>query len=206
MKKDSTTEEKIKEAARQVFLTKGFAGCSSREIAKAAGENVALVNYYFRSKQQLFKLIFEAAMEDFILSMIQVFSSERSLIEKMRIFIEHEYAFLAKHPELPSFIVNEMNREDGCNIDHHATFQKVAQTGIFNECLIAQNEGRMRKVSLPTIPILIMSNCHYPIMAKNLFQTLHDLTDEQYVEILVEHQKNVTEMLIEYLFPTNENK
>jgi AcrR family transcriptional regulator len=79
MKKDQSTEEKIKEAARTVFLTKGFEGCSSREIAKAAGMNVALVNYYFRSKSQLFELIFKAALEDFMLSMIQVFSSDQSL-------------------------------------------------------------------------------------------------------------------------------
>ncbi len=205
MKKDATTEEKIKEAARQVFLAKGFAGCSSREIAKAAGENVALVNYYFRSKEQLFKIIFEAAMEDFILSMIQVFSSELTLEEKMRIFIEREYAFLEKHPELPSFIVNEMNREDGCNIDHHSLFQKVAETGIFEQCIQAQQEGKMRKIGLPSIPILIMSNCQYPIMAKNLFKNLHDLTDDQYMEILEDHRKLVTDMLVNYLFPKSDN-
>jgi AcrR family transcriptional regulator len=205
MKKDATTEEKIKEAARQVFLAKGFAGCSSREIAKAAGENVALVNYYFRSKEQLFKIIFEAAMQDFVHSMTQVFSSDLTLEEKMRIFIEREYAFLEKHQELPSFIVNEMNREDGCNIDHNALFQKVAETGIFQECLQAQSEGKMRKIGLPSIPILIMSNCQYPIMAKNLFKTLHKVNDEQYLEILEDHKKLVTDMLVNYLFPKSEH-
>ena len=54
MCKTSSTEEKIKEAAKRVFLGKGFSGCTSREIAKEAGMNVALVNYYFRSKNQLF--------------------------------------------------------------------------------------------------------------------------------------------------------
>ena len=93
MKKDTTTEEKIKEAARTVFLTKGFEGCSSREIAKAAGMNVALVNYYFRSKSQLFQLIFKAAMEDFMESMIYVFNTDQPLEDKMRIFIEREYDF-----------------------------------------------------------------------------------------------------------------
>ncbi len=205
MKKDATTEEKIKVAARQVFLAKGFAGCSSREIAKAAGEKVALVNYYFRSKEQLFKIIFEAALEDFILSMIQVFSSDLALEEKMKIFIEREYAFLEKHPELPSFIVNEMNREDGCNIDHHSLFQKVSETGIFLECLEAQKEGRMRKIGLQSIPILIMSNCQYPIMAKNLFKHLQSLSDEQYKEILEDHKKLVSDMLVNYLFPKTLN-
>ena len=37
---DISTEEKIKQAAKEVFISKGFEGCSSREIAKAAGYKV----------------------------------------------------------------------------------------------------------------------------------------------------------------------
>lgn len=203
MKKDATTEEKIREAARQVFLAKGFDGCTSREIAKAAGENVALVNYYFRSKSQLFRIVFEAAMEDFVMSMISVFSSNRSLQDKMSIFIEKEYEFLEKHPELPNFILNEMNREDGCAIDHNALFEKVAATGIFEECIRAQKEGKMRQISIPSIPILIMSNCHYPVMARNLMKSLHGMTDEQYTENLKVHREHVKTMLVDFLFSKN---
>jgi AcrR family transcriptional regulator len=204
MKKDATTEEKIKAAAKEVFLAKGFAGCSSREIAKAAGENVALVNYYFRSKGQLFELIFKAAMEDFLLSMIHVFNSEQSLEQKMRIFIEREFEFLSKHPELPSFIINEMNREEGCAAGEHTIhFEKIAETGIFNECVKAQLDGTMREINLISVTMLIMSNCQYPIMAKNLMKNIHQLTDEEYALQLKTHQSHVTEMLVNYLFPKN---
>lgn len=202
MKKDTTTEEKIKEAARTVFLTKGFEGCSSREIAKAAGMNVALVNYYFRSKSQLFQLIFKAAMEDFMESMIYVFSTDQPLEDKMRIFIEREFDFLSKHPELPNFIINEMNREDACSSNEHsAILEKIAETGIFNDCQKAQAEGKMRKMNLISLTLLVMSNCQYPVMAKNLMQSIHQLTKEEYDEQIVLHKGYVTEMLVQYLFP-----
>ena len=204
MKKDATTEEKIKAAAKEVFLAKGFAGCSSREIAKAAGENVALVNYYFRSKGQLFELIFKSAMEDFLLSMIHVFNSEQSLEQKMRIFIEREFEFLTKHPELPSFIINEMNREEGYAAGEHTIhFEKIAETGIFNECIKAQKEGTMREINLISMTMLIMSNCQYHTMAKNLMKNIHQLNDEEYALQLKSHQSHVTEMLVNYLFPKN---
>ena len=149
MKKDTTTEEKIKEAARTVFLTKGFEGCSSREIAKAAGMNVALVNYYFRSKSQLFQLIFKAAMEDFMESMIYVFSTDQPLEDKMRIFIEREFDFLAKHPELPNFIINEMNREEACSSNEHSEIlEKIAETGIFNDCQKALGSDYLKEWSI----------------------------------------------------------
>lgn len=201
MKKDTTTEEKIKEAARQVFLSKGFSGCSSREIAKAAGMNVALVNYYFRSKGQLFELIFRAAMEDFMLSMVQVFGTDQTLVDKLRIFIDREYDFLSKHPELPNFVISEMNREEGCSVDHSFLMHKIAETGIFNELMIAQKEGKMREMSLISITLLIMSNCQYPVMAKNLMQNIHGLSDAEYADHLLLHKRYVTEMLIEFLFP-----
>lgn len=203
MKKDTSTEEKIKEAARTVFLTKGFDGCSSREIAKAAGMNVALVNYYFRSKSQLFALIFKAAMEDFILSMIQVFNTDQPLEEKMRIYIEKEYEFLEKHPDLPNFVITEMKREDGCSFENHELFQKISETGIFTECMKAQEAGTMRKLSLLNITLLILSNCQYPIMAKNLMCSIHNISEETYADQLKTHKNLVTEMLIEYLFPKN---
>lgn len=201
MNKDTSTEEKIKEAAKNVFLSKGFEGCTSREIAKAAGMNVALVNYYFRSKGQLFEIIFKAAMEDFMLSMIQVFKTNQTLQEKVRIFIDREYEFLAKHPELPNFIINEMNREEGCSNQHNELFEKIVETGIFNECDKAQAEGKMRKMNLISITLLIMSNCQYPTMAKNLMQSIHTLNEKEYCEHLLQHKTHVTEMLLSYLFP-----
>ena len=54
---DSTTEEKIKEAARIVFHQKGFAATRTRDIAEEANINLALLNYYFRSKAKLFEII-----------------------------------------------------------------------------------------------------------------------------------------------------
>jgi AcrR family transcriptional regulator len=121
MCKISSTEEKIKEAAKRVFITKGFSGCTSREIAKEAGMNVALVNYYFRSKNQLFLIIYQAVMNDFMLSMMEVFSTELSLKEKVSLLIDREYEFLTKHPEIPTFVLNEMARNKDAELQIHET-------------------------------------------------------------------------------------
>ncbi len=54
---DLETKEKIMEAARILFAEQGYEGTSVREIAKAAEVNVASVNYYFSSKENLFQEI-----------------------------------------------------------------------------------------------------------------------------------------------------
>ncbi|MNK05058.1 putative HTH-type transcriptional regulator YttP [compost metagenome] len=200
MSKELSTEEKIREAAKRVFVEKGFDGCTSREIAKEAGMNVALVNYYFCSKKQLFKLVFEAVMEDFMLSTVEVFKKDLSLESKMRIFIEKEYEFLTLHPDIPRFILSELSRGDKCEFDHAKILEKVGKTGVFEELIEAQEKGIIRKMDLTNIMLLITANCHYPFMAKPLMKYINKLEEEQYTERLMLQKQYVTEMLIGYLF------
>lgn len=201
MSEDLSTELKIKEAAKRVFMAKGFDGCSTREIAKEAGMNVALVNYYFRSKGQLFQLIFRAALEDFMLSMVDVFSTNLSLESKMRIFIEREYDFLTKHPEMPGFIIGEMSRADGCGAGNMYWMKdKIEETGIFKDIQKAQDAGEIRKMDLLSIALILMSNCHFPFLGKPFVQNALHVSDEHYEQQLVLHKQYVTEMMINYLF------
>jgi len=205
MKNDLSTEQKIKAAAREVFISKGFAACSTREIAKASGMNVALVNYYFRSKMELFKLVFHDAMEEFVNSMVEVFRTDKPLEDKIRLLIEKEYDFLSRHPELPGFIVNELHREEGYEVDS-SYFDKVLNSGIVEECQRAFEAGTMREINLVSLTLLIMSNCDFPFMSKNLMKGIHKLSDEVYETHLNNHKKIVTDMLITYLFPKQTNK
>ena len=133
MKRDLSTEEKIKAAAKKVFMTKGFDGCSVRDIAKEVGSNVALLNYYFRSKEKLFELIFEGAMSDFLQAMIAVFSSELTLKEKVEQLIDKEFSFFLEHPELPMFILQSLhqNKNDAPMPSHF--LKPIAKTGIFEQ-------------------------------------------------------------------------
>ena len=55
--KDISTEEKILISASKVFTEKGFSGTRTRDIAEEAGINLALLNYYFRSKEKLFEQV-----------------------------------------------------------------------------------------------------------------------------------------------------
>jgi TetR/AcrR family transcriptional regulator, regulator of cefoperazone and chloramphenicol sensitivity len=48
------TEERILTAAVQVFAEKGRAAATVREISARAGANLAAINYYFRSKENLY--------------------------------------------------------------------------------------------------------------------------------------------------------
>lgn len=202
MEKDSSAETKIRIAAKKIFVAKGFEACSSREIAREAGTNVALVNYYFKSKNQLFEVIILEVMKEFSLSLMQVFKSDLSLINKTRIFIEKEYEFLSKHPEIPKFIINELGRKDKCFFDQLNFKQEMLEANVFQQIQEAQSKGEMRKIDVFSIFMLLISNCQYPFLAKPMMQLIHSVNEEQFEQQLMIHKQYVTEMLINYIFPS----
>jgi len=53
------TKERILEAAGKIFAAKGYRDATHAEICRSAGTNVASINYYFGSKENLYREVFE---------------------------------------------------------------------------------------------------------------------------------------------------
>jgi hypothetical protein len=113
--------------------------------------------------------------------------------------------FLSQHPELPSFIIQETNRESDIAHDNFGFFQKISNTGIFQQCLEAQQRGEMREINIFNLTLLIISNCHYPFMSRNMLKGMLKLDDSQLIPNIEIHKKHVSDLLIAYLFPKISN-
>jgi AcrR family transcriptional regulator len=57
------TKEKILNAAERLFSERGIDGVSMREIASAAGVQLALISYYFRTKEGLYRAVFRRRID-----------------------------------------------------------------------------------------------------------------------------------------------
>ena len=53
------TKERVLEEACKVFAEKGYRDATHTEICRRAGTNAAAVNYYFASKESLYRAVFE---------------------------------------------------------------------------------------------------------------------------------------------------
>jgi len=103
---DQSTEQKIRTAASIVFTKKGYAATRTRDIAEEAGINLALLNYYFRSKEKLFELIMMEKVTTFFGTIVPVLNDANlSLDEKIVSVSERYSAMLIEHPDLPLFIL-----------------------------------------------------------------------------------------------------
>jgi AcrR family transcriptional regulator len=86
MDKDLTTEQKILEAARKIFLAKGLDGARMQDIADEAGINKAMLHYYFRSKDKLFEKIFAEVAGHFLPKIMAIFESKKVCLKKLKPF------------------------------------------------------------------------------------------------------------------------
>ena len=106
-----TTRERILNAACELFAEKGFSGTTTQDICTHADANIAAVNYHFRSKENLYREVWEhlhaLAAERWAVSMDKAVSAE----EKLRLFIRLRVeTILSSGPEsrLPRIVHWEM--------------------------------------------------------------------------------------------------
>lgn len=79
---------KIIEVAETLFAEKGFDGTSIREIAKDASINIAMVSYYFGSKEQLLESIILHRATDIKLQLDNLIQEDLEPLQKIDKLIE----------------------------------------------------------------------------------------------------------------------
>ena len=102
-------EQQILAAAEQEFLTRGYDGARTTSIAQAAGVTHAMLHYYFRTKEQLFKRIVDEKFETMSHSMFAIMGDPSlPIVERIKGGIEAHFDFVAQNPLLPRFVINEI--------------------------------------------------------------------------------------------------
>ena len=74
--------------AEKLFAEKGFDGTSVRDISKNACVNVAMISYYFGSKEKLLEQLILVRVQDLKIKLANIFTEEINPFEKINRFIE----------------------------------------------------------------------------------------------------------------------
>jgi AcrR family transcriptional regulator len=193
--RESSTEEKIKEAARKLFTQKGFAATRTRDIAEEAGINLALLNYYFRSKQKLFDLVMMENFRKFLDGMKVNFQQEDlSMGERVEKIVEAYVDFLTEFPDLPLFILNEIRG------NHSKIAAKVhkevgpMRSKLFQELATANKEGKSALAPFHFVANLVGLTV-FPFVGRPLLQRVTGTTDEQFDAFMQERKELVPQWI-----------
>jgi AcrR family transcriptional regulator len=78
----------ILQAAEKLFAAQGFEGTSTRQIAKEAGANMSMINYYFGSKEGVFTEIMSDRIKGFNVQLAMIEEQEIDQAEKLKVVID----------------------------------------------------------------------------------------------------------------------
>lgn len=198
-----SSEEKIKEAAKSVFLKKGFTGTTARDIAEAAGMNIALTNYYFRSKEKLFLEIFRDLFKLYSENTLEILKKPISLKEKLISLIEVDYQLMKTEPSLVLFIMNEIHRDPINILPELSQLKEVISSHFSAQIAEEVKMGRMRNIEVEHLMPILLGSLQFIFMCKNMQMKMNNLTEADFDSFTENHKNHVINMTVNYLFIDN---
>jgi TetR/AcrR family transcriptional regulator len=197
---DKQTEEKIFEAATDVFVEKGMDGARMQDIADRAGINKSLLHYYYRTKDHLFNAVYEMIAGQMFKKFAPVFDENLSLEEKIRFFLREHIAFMQKNPRLPSFILNEIHRNP-------ERIRKLIQSTDINKLwttLEAQHMEELKrynitKENLPQFMTTIAGMSVFPFAAKPIIASIMGKMGYNFDQYIEERKEYAADFVINAL-------
>lgn len=192
-----STEEKIKTAARKVFTEKGFTATRTRDIAQEAGINLALLNYYFRSKEKLFEMVMMENLQQFMMGVGLIAHNENtSWQQKVQQLVAHYIDMLLANPNLPVFVMAEKAKNP----------EKLAQ--LINQRVDYLRSPFMQQIKqgikdgevIPVHPMHLLINTMglivFPFTAKDMLKALGGINQKQFEEMMMERKKLLPQWII----------
>lgn len=179
-------EARIVDAARQLFIERGFVGTSMSDIASRAGINRPTLHYYFRTKERMFDAVFGGIVGTLVPRVKGiVLQPDRPIGERVASVVDAYYDVFGANPGLPMFIVREMHRDfDGVvrTIMEMRLGQYIesVRQGLQGE----MDSGRLRQVPMRYLFLTFYSMLTMPFVAGNLCRTVLLDDGETFADLL----------------------
>jgi AcrR family transcriptional regulator len=184
----------------KLFAEKGFDGTSIREIAKAADINVAMVSYYFGSKEKLLEAIILYRVSAFGVMLENLQNESISPVEKVKKYIAFYIKRIYENKDIYQIlhfeIVNQKRRSD------FPFFSEIKRKNLqLLENIIAEgkdNDIFKPKCNTVLIPTLIIGTFSQFYNNKKFYQEMMNLKDEAAFEhyILNDFIEDITNVIL----------
>jgi AcrR family transcriptional regulator len=186
---DGSAEARILQAARTIFLRKGYAAARTRDIAEEAGLNIALLHYYFRSKEKLFEMVMLETLQQFAAGMIDMLNSTKTSLQgKLTILADRYIDLLIQQPELPLFIITEV-RNNPDNLISRLGIREALMQSVFLQQFAAMAKQSKTRAEPLQLFLSILGMTIFPFVAKPVVQAVFGVPDEDFIQKMQERRK-----------------
>jgi TetR/AcrR family transcriptional regulator len=195
--KDTNTEDRILQAAEEVFHEKGFEGARMQEIADNAKINKGLLHYYFKTKNKLFETIFSKAIGKMIVRIEDIMKGEQSFVDKIDSFIDNYLDLLMRNPYLPKFVVGELNRDPdrfvNSLVSKHDFKTRIGMYYKSHGEAVAR--GEIEDIDPNQLLINIISLCVFPFIGRPMIQGFLHIDNQSFKALIVERKVHVKQFV-----------
>lgn len=195
-KKNENTESLILEAAKSIFQTKGMDGARMQEIADKAGINKAMLHYYYRNKQLLFEAVFKNAFSLLAPQLNTILNDDSTIEEKVINFSSNYISFIAEHPYLPNFIIQELNRNPDFILKMKESNGFPDLEKFKKQVAVEVEKGAIRNVKAAQLFINILALNVFPFIGKPLIKSLISVDEEGFLQLIEERKTAVADFII----------
>ena len=193
------TEKQIEilQSAEKIFSDKGVDATSVRDIAKLAGINIAMISYYFGSKQKLVEALFLWRL--FTLNQeLEKTVKNKSLnpYEKLTYFLKTYMQRIMSNHAFHRIMVREYSKNDSfVFIDKAITDLKISNLEFINEAI---EEGFNQKIFLRKVPaeaiiMAVIGPISYIVLNEKTYMPLWKIDNHK------EYKENIIEKYYPYL-------
>jgi AcrR family transcriptional regulator len=173
----SFTDKQIQilEVAEKLFANKGFDGTSIRDIAAEAGVNVAMISYYFKSKENLMQSIFEKSMGSFRVRVESLLKDESlDSFQKMEILIDDKINGIMERQRFYKIMICEQVTNKNPIIVEFVNEMKKKNAEAVNKLI---REGQKKGEYKKGIDVILLLSALFGTISQTL------INKEQYREI-----------------------
>ena len=191
-------EEQILLVAKELCMQFGYEGVSTTQVAKAVGCNQALVHYYYRTKQNLFKIICQQEIQKMLKILVDIPQEDISFEDFIENIIEAQIGFLKNNPDAPFFIIGELRHNSEVlkmMKELFSEFGKEILRKIRMFVEMKQKKGELNDVSIEDLLIDIVSLDVMSFVGQILFTQILEM-DSQTQEAFLERRKTHIKKLI----------
>jgi TetR/AcrR family transcriptional regulator len=100
----AATRARILKTAGEIFAAEGLAGARTDAIAAAAGVNKALLYYYFKSKDGLYRAVLEDHFQEFSRHAMEIFAAGEPPGRALLRYVSYHFDFIGARPYYPRLI------------------------------------------------------------------------------------------------------
>jgi AcrR family transcriptional regulator len=199
--KQDSTEQRIFDAAHEMFTQKGLDGAKMQDIADRAGINKALLHYYYRSKEKLYEAVVKVVIGRAVPAIRQALESELPLHDKIERFIDTYIGVIKANPFVPLFIISEINKHPERFIDQILPKDLPQPHGFFRQVEKAVAKGEIAPIKPQHLVANVVSLCIFPFIGKPMMRILMGMSAPEMNQFLEERKAEVKTFVFNALRP-----